>query len=307
VKSETLCNSIEEEICRFVLHSTLLDLMESFGYNPPQHPIPLGEKINAQKLFSNQFWDFRGGGERSQAVKAVLTSQQNEKIMQAAAALGMTEAIKPQQVKYDAIIILGAGGMHPLWRTQYAEQCGAKAPTVVALGSNRKIEHVDYAPVAKTEFDLMSAAIERVYRGKIVEKHDIINSVTLYPNRDYTIRYYVGQGLEEEPNIFVLSAPSSHQSRRTNTPDTYAFLAKLLPREAKNLLIVTSSNFKPFQHFDALRMLALPHEKNVETIGFDTRKSLYHAPQQYLQEMNSAINSASALYTLFLNICKERK
>ncbi len=289
-----------EEIRRFVQHPSLSDLAKSFAHEPQIDTLPLKEQLAAIKHFSNTHWDFRGGRERWEARKAELTIEQNDAIMQTANQLGMTEAIKPRQNQYDAIVILGAMGMHPLWRTEYARDCGATAPLIVSLGTENPLPHSaptqtarqEYAPDAKIEFDLMTAAVKKVYGRETGE-------IKFFDRfREWKIQHHKGSATDEHPDIFVLSAPNSnplHRSR-ANTANTYEFLGTLLSPEDQNLLIITSSNFQPFQHFDALRMLAIPYGKNVETIGFDTRRTMYHEPQYYLQEMNSAINSAAALY-----------
>jgi|GEM_PF-4497210 len=120
-------------------------------------------------------------------------------------------------------------------------------------------------------------------------------------HKQWRIKHYEGRTTNPqrtEPDLFVLSAPSTQPDTRPNTPDTFAFLAKLLPEEARDVLVVTCSIFR-YQDLDAKRILTLSRGTNVETIGFDTRQTHYHHPQHYLQEINSLLNSAASFYQGF--------
>lgn len=282
-----------DEIRQFTQHPSLIKLMRSFGYIPPHEELDLGGKLAAQKIFTNDSWDFRKGKQRQEVKKQEFTPEQTEAIMETAHELGMVEAIKPKKSKYDVAVIAGGGGMHPLWRTRYLQKCAVEVKKTYLLGSENEFIKTDpqyktYAPDAITEFDLMSRAAETVY-GLSPEDGQTDHHTA---DEDWKTRKYPSS------DLYVLSAPSSEPSlRRANTADSYRFLSKFIFDPAiEDVLVVTGSNFRTFQHFDALRMLGLPLGKNIETIGLDTRETNYHHPQDYLQEINSTINSAYDLY-----------
>jgi hypothetical protein len=284
---------ILDEITAFVDHPSLSTLLKHFGYNPPDTS-HLTQRIAAMKLFSNRYWDFRNGREREEVDTVHFTKNQETTILQVASELSLIDDLKPRKKSYHVCLVLGSWGKNPLIRAQYAQTCGATYSLVCLLGSENKFPrhtavdtlYKEYAPNAVTEFDLMSAVAEKVYHGTDAE-------TVSFPWHKWQLRQY--KKPNESPEIFVLSSPSRDPKRRANTADTYAFVAHLLPADIKDILIVTSSNFAPFQHFDARRMLTVPFGKDVETIGFTTTKTTYHTPQHYLQEINSAINAAHAL------------
>lgn len=335
---QELSSKIEKEIRGFVLHPALTKLMTSFGYVPPDDNPPLERLIEHQVAFAKEHWDWRGGKARIEAKQAELTEEQKAAAMEAARDLGMIAPTTPRKKRYDAIVILGVKGRHSLWRTEYARACGAEAPVVVSLGSespfDRKnlLQYEDYVPnleKKRTEFDLMTAATEKVFQ---VKKHDAIDieegkpsdkdeqpdeseqgeedisRMVKYsgenPHPQYRIRVYENDQPTQKPSVYALSAPSTEPLiRDANTEDTLDFFAHELP-EAKDVLIVTGSIFAPYQHFDARRKLTLPFGVEVETIGHDTtitddplRKTRsVHTPQNYLQEINSALRAANKLY-----------
>ncbi len=97
--------------------------------------------------------------------------------------------------------------------------------------------------------------------------------------------------------VAVVAAPSSEpEVRRTNTGDSYEWFATEFAglRPGQRLLLVTSDIYVPYQHADALRVLGLPHEVRVETMGIqpgevDPRLSQVFSADAYLQEVRSTI------------------
>lgn len=64
---------------------------------------------------------------------------------------------------------------------------------------------------------------------------------------------------------------------------------------------MTTDIYRPYQHLAALRMLALPYEVEVETVGHvparvepNLRQSF--SPAKYLQEIRSAVQGCRALH-----------
>ena len=89
--------------------------------------------------------------------------------------------------------------------------------------------------------------------------------------------------------VSVIAAPSSEpEVRRTNTPDSYQWFATEFAglQAGQRLLLVTSDIYVPFQHADAVRVLGLPYEVTVETMGIqpgDLDPALSRNAQSFLQ------------------------
>ena len=76
-------------------------------------------------------------------------------------------------------------------------------------------------------------------------------------------------------------------------------LAKLQP--AQRILLVTTEIYVPFQHANALRMLALPYGVEVDAAGMqpgklDARLQQQFEPHNYLQELRSTIRALRDLF-----------
>ena len=112
--------------------------------------------------------------------------------------------------------------------------------------------------------------------------------------------YVTGAG----PRVHVLSASTSRPPDRPNTADTYELLSRQAHlRAGARLLIVTTQVFVPFQKFDALRMLQLPHGVDVDVVGFGAdRGDRPSTPEFELQEILSGLRSARRLAAVLTNI-----
>jgi hypothetical protein len=114
------------------------------------------------------------------------------------------------------------------------------------------------------------------------------------------VREYSGP---EDLEVRVIAAPSTKPGvRRANTPDTYAWFASQVAhlQPGQRLLVVTTSIYVPFQHANAVRMLALPFGVSVETVGaepgdLDPRLYQQFLAHNYLQEVRSTIRALREL------------
>ncbi len=196
------------------------------GYDPST--LPDWGYIKELKKFSNETWDFRGGKERWEAVQANMTPEQEAKIMETAERIGMVKETDLEWTDFDAVIVVGGAGFTPKLRAEYAKELidkyGINPPLLAFLGSPREVTDNErprtdtYAPRAKTEYDLMRGAAEVVF------------GVSQKRASEHIAEYEHGKS-----KIIVLNAPSSEIGRRSNTADTYAFLAD-------------QAEFKPGQH-----------------------------------------------------------
>ena len=101
--------------------------------------------------------------------------------------------------------------------------------------------------------------------------------------------------------IVLLAAPSAEPEKcRANTSDTFDFFVdQLQVRNGSNILLVTSQIYVPYQQLEAVRMLGIPYNHSLETIGFPNEWSVglqgLQKPENYLQEMRSVLQSAGRL------------
>lgn len=152
------------------------------------------------------------------------------------------------------------------------------------------------------EFAAMDAGVRRAFaldepvreRG---ERSDVVGE-------SWAVREYRADG----PSVRVVAAPSTKPGeRRANTEDTYRWFASDLVHlvGGETLLIVTSDIYVPYQHADALRVLALPYSVEVDAAGVtlgdaDARLAQNFQPHNYLQEIRSTIRALRQLHEALL-------
>jgi hypothetical protein len=211
---------------------------------------------------------------------------------------------------YSHVLILGGLVRACLLRPRYAAELidgGLETGTVAALTA--------YRPLGGNENDLIE---ELGLSGKTNEMEVMEAGLTAAFNlgepvgeyRQNTVNSRFGTALVRTWNtgrivVQLIVAPSPAPSvRRANTADTYTYwadsCARVSPSDA--ILVVTSSIYLPYQHSDAVRMLALPHGCSVETVGINLADERLGVLRQsfsatnYLQEIRSAIRGIGALY-----------
>jgi len=167
-KDNALTPHIYTELREVVLNPALTSLLQTFGYNPSREKDCCLENVIAmRRQFTNTYWNFRNNAERSPTNQLSFSKDKTAKILHTAEALGMVEEKLPQKSRYGAIIILGAVGQ-ALARTQFAKSRSVDAPVIAALTAENPLplekKHIweEYAPDAKTEFDLMDASLRQV-------------------------------------------------------------------------------------------------------------------------------------------------
>ncbi len=260
-------------------------------------------------------WDFRARQKKEQDISAKenarwliqndsLSTEQEEAALALAQKWGMAVHTLPCKKKYDAILILGGARMSCLYRTRYAKQLvqkqGIKAVKVTALTGLRPVADSErtatdtYAPDASTEYDLMKTAIilEFGLNGNWKKRGEGLKET----NSSWVLETY-----EKAPTISVLAAPSSRpKERRANTADTLLFWSQLSESQGcKDILMVTSQIYVPYQHLEAVRTLGLPCGFEIETVGFPREWSGsmqgLQTAANYLQEIRSIILSANKI------------
>jgi hypothetical protein len=310
---------------RYLLNHNWNHLLKRFGYQPPQTQ-NLGEIIIAQKIFTNETFDFRQQRERHETPDVSFSDNKHDLVIDTATALGMVEGSMPKKRDKHRVIVLGAGGPHAFYRSLQAKKSGVHADIAVLSGNityttkpltdlrqreddnntqrdSRREAYDQYLLTLEPrgtkkipETTFMTAGVESVWGGKQANgTYKIQEGYTIHEitHKGEDVKLYHSNN--EQPDIIILQAESKKPEKRTrtNTADTYESLRDFLPPTATKLLIVTTGIFVPFQHLDAIRTFS---GREVETIGFDTRRTSFHTPSRYLQEMNTMVNSAHKLY-----------
>lgn len=263
----------------------------------------LAQRLDFLVSFSER-WDFRRGAERLEAVSSELSKSGESTVRQAVAALGMTARSEPSKRSYDGILVLGGIATSCKLRTEHAAELvrdvGVRSRVVALLGSARPIPESEraladeFAPAAKTEFDLLNAAAEAAFS---VSGYTEVVSERGHANLKGVVRRYE----HAEPPLVSLSSPSSDPTRRANTDDTFVFFAETFGTAAgESFLLCTSQVYVPFHLFGALRSLALPYGVFVETVGFPIERATgagaLRGVNNLLQEVRSGIQAASRLH-----------
>lgn len=288
-------------------------LVEKFNGKIPEN-LENGDKLRWLVEFS-EIWDFRRAqktvydsktGEKARWLvdDSTLSEQQKLATKNAIERLGLLGHSLPNQKVYDYVIVLGGARMACLFRMKYAKKlCDTYMVGIqemVGLTGMRPISESErsltdtYAFGASTEFDLMCASVKHVFkevRNTIIQKGMDENI-----NRSWAIAKYEGS-----IPITVLAAPSSEpDTRRANTADTFNFWVKQREIQAgKQILLVTSQIYVPYQQLEAARILGLGYGHSVETVGFPIEWSVHTQGTQtaanYLQEIRSTLLSMSKL------------
>jgi hypothetical protein len=298
---------VAAEIDDWISSEPMRALVTAFGGALPATGV--GERLAWLDDFSGRFWDFRrhGGVERDQVEAPEFDAGQTALVTAAATALQLVEPRRPPHREYDHLLVLGGLGRACLQRTEYAaqliEQGAAAVAELAALGSFRPLNAAEKELPGLAgsgyEVDAMDAGVRSAFglRGA----GELESSDGPVDHRSWSVRTYRSPG---DVEVHVLAAPSSEpDTRRANTPDTYEFWAQRVKlRSADRILVVTSPIYVPFQHADAIRMLALEHGCGIDTVGFDPARVAVPlapgatGPDRYLQEIRSGILSMRRLH-----------
>lgn len=302
-----------KQINDYLLIPELSQLVYCFGGELPRN-IDLKEKLEWLADFS-KVWDYRAlqkaatdsqthENARWLVGNVSLSEQQKDAAMALAQRWGMVENQLPHGKTYDYVAILGGARMSCLFRTRYAHELrktqGIMTQEIVGLASMRLVGDSEraatdtYAIGAITEFDLMRTAVQREFSVSEIESKETHKAECT--NKSWSLERY-----ESDIPITILAAPSSEPDiRRANTADTLVFWQQQRNiGKGKTILLVTSQIYVPYQHWEAIRILGIPYEHEVETVGYPGEwSSNIHGMQSaenYLQEIRSVILSMDKL------------
>ncbi|WFE56929.1 hypothetical protein [Micromonospora sp. WMMD712] len=295
-----------EEILGWISSPPMRALVEEYGGRLPSADVR--ELLAWLDAFSDRHWNFRkrGNVERDQVTAPTFDPARTALVIAVATALGLVDPTDPPRATYDHLLVLGGLGRACLQRSEYAARLVrdgvVEVGDVAALGSFRPLTEAESAlpglAGSRFEMDAMDFGVRSAF--ELAEPVRCESSDGTVTHRSWQVRTYQAAG---SPPVHVLAAPSSEpEQRRANTPDTYEFWAQRSSlRSTDRILVVTSPIYVPFQHSDAIRMLAARYGCGIDTIGFDpARATLPLAPgatnpDRYLQEIRSGILSMQRL------------
>jgi hypothetical protein len=301
-------DSVVAEIETWITAEPMRALVGEFGGALPDTDV--GRLLDWLDAFSDEHWDFRrmaAGVERDQVKAPEFDADRAALVVAAATALQLVESRMPARQAYDHLLVLGGLGRACLQRTEWAahlvEKDMAAVPELAALGSFRPLTAAEKELPGLTESGYEVDAIDVGVRFAfhLDDAGRLESSEGNVDHSSWSVRTYRSAGGVE---VHVLAAPSSEPAtRRANTADTYEFWARRVNlRATDRILVVTSPIYVPFQHADAMRILALRNGCGIETVGFDPAGvALPPAPgatnpDRYLQEIRSGIRSMRALH-----------
>jgi hypothetical protein len=297
------------------------------GLSPAQVDI-LRRTLAVERMVAADF-NFRASAgqqyrERIQASTADFTPEFRARVRELAGQLGLVHAQEPRASGYDKTLVLGGGYRSPLLRARYAallRSKGFQLGEVSFLGSPRfLIEDPPersvtdaYAPGASDEFDLLVAAAQTEFGltparttflcGCSSAQAACPKWLERHPEGGQTPAAYTHERraeLEDDAGrtvASVLSASTGRPPYRPDTSDTFSLWGRCAnPQLGQRVLVVTSQVFVPFQSFDGVRRLYLPHGVDLDAVGYgdDWEESLRTA-EYLLQETLSAIRSGRRL------------
>ena len=301
----------------------------------PQERLDVLRRALAVERDAAERFDFRtrnGSGqyrERAQAAVGDYDDALRARIRELADRLGLVSPEPTRHQRYAKTLVMGGGYRSPLLRARYAarfQQDGVDLGELEFLGSPRFL--IDepperpateaYAPGAVDEFDLMKAAA-RVEFGVETDPETFVCGCSSAD--EICPQWLFDHGLEDSAVVAETPAAYTHERRvrlrdaegrevgsvysastsrpplRPDTSDTFVLWVRCAdPRPGQRVLVVTTQVFVPFQAFDGIRRLYLPHGLDVDTVGFGAGRGDRPETAEYLmQEVLSAIRSSRRL------------
>ncbi len=246
--------------------------------------------------------DTRRGDERYQAAAAHVSTETAAALIRAAGPLGLIRTAPPVLPGYDVTVVLGGTVTGNSLRVALAARlpsAGATLGQMVALAAHRPLtgEEISAAPRAVAETTEWEHLFRTICDAFGVTSLD--RSRHRWPSDFQTAIDQATADTKGELPLRLMSAPTSDPSRRANTADAFAFLARRIPAEQRRrVLVITSAIYVPYQFLTAAPHLLGNGSSHVEVIGTPTavngRRGLL--AQRIGQEIHAAVTAAARLW-----------
>ena len=299
------------ELEAFIDNPALVSILEASGFDTSQAgTLERSEYIKGMRAFSDEEWNIRKHKERGE-VDWGGTLAEDSMFYEQFVELGIVESSELTGDNYDFLLVLGGANRSPLQRLQYGLEQDAQFQHVALLGAGRPVGEKeqpkvqDYAPGAKTEYDLMDGAARTLF-GDSLNVDQVLplkHTAPVVLPEYWKLNYFEktdGQHIFSLHSDYEVKNTRSGQNR-AKTGDTYRFLRSLagdMLNPDTQVALVTNAMFINAQRLDAVRELTLQTGAQVEAIGFSAAYGgVTRTEGQLLQELNSAIKAADRLQT----------
>lgn len=288
---------LKEEIRSWVSVDELWDLVEAFDATPV-------DRSNLEAVLARiddvaaRYWDFRQGQER-QMLQLTLSSDVFALVNRVAGRFGLFRRTVEPRGFYDEILVLGGTVRACYSRMALARsllQSSVRCPAMTALAGFRPLQP-DEVALAR---DLLGTAV-RTELEALVATAKVLHGADDSPIRE----------LSDEEETVVVDAPTRvsvlgarGSEGRARTEDTYRAWAHRSPWNVtapRRVLVVTSQIYVPYQHLEAIRVLAMPSHWYVHTVGSEPGEFLPSnaapalQPAHYMQEVRSTVHAMRSL------------
>jgi hypothetical protein len=295
---------LKEAIGRWVSVDELWDLVEVFDATS----VDRSDVASAVAFIDDvaaRHWDFRQGGER-QSLRRDLSSHVVALVNLVAARFGLLRRSNEPKGSYDDMLVLGGTVRACYSRMALGKsllQSSVTCRAMTALGGFRPLQP-DELEFAR---DLLGGDVRTEAEGLVAMAR------VLYGVDDAPIRQLGDQAeaivVDAPIRVSVLGVRGS--GGRARTEDTYRFWAQRSPWTStapRRVIIVTSQIYVPYQHLEAIRVLAKPRGWYLETVGSEPGEFLplkpapALQPAHYLQEIRSTLHAMRRLMMELANV-----
>jgi hypothetical protein len=285
---------------RWIADPALEELVQLFGGEWPAASGSVRRRARALAEFSG-VWDGRRGGSRLDIVPTEQVQALSERVLPLVRQLGIVDPPPLRGGHYDWVLVLGGFATGCRNRTTYVSRLLASGAIstqqLCLLGSFRELHDAertaaaDFAPQAGTEVGMLHALADFEFPSRARWSIRVDGDPEAAPRQAQLVGHREG-GLA----LNLYAARSSDPGRNANSADTYRQFANDVALSGGRLLLVSTHLYAPYQHWDAVRVLGLPRNVEVETVGTPHNPSRRDFTAAcYLQEVRSALRSASAL------------
>lgn len=278
---------------RWLASEALADLSRELG-----GPADPASDNDALLRWSAATLDTRAGRERRDAAPVRWSGDWIRALIAAGEELGLMRTADPVLDSYDALLVMGGattGNRLRMSLTTVLMRSGLRAAEVVLLAAERPLGDQELEEEEDSAFDRTEWRNLARYAAEELGPFDTVESRSGgADNLAWHDILYRSAG----PPVRVLVAPSSDPKRRSSTGDAVGFFAERIPLAARRqVLLITSAIYAPYQFFSASPLLLASGVHHVELVGTSTSRDGQSVllAQRLGQETHAAIKAACAL------------